>query len=68
MAAKRLMTPQQVKTAVAMYRDARLSIYDVGQRLGIPSETIRANLIKAGVNMRSAVESLRARYESMEEA
>ena len=57
------MTPQQVKTAAGMYRDAKLSIYSIGGRLGIPPETVRLNLIKAGVAMRTAADGQRASAE-----
>lgn len=48
----RRMTPQQDRTAATMYVDGMLSIYSIGQRLGIPPETIRKSLARSGVALR----------------
>lgn len=54
------MTPEQIRTATAMYVVAGLSIYSIGARLGKSSETVRKYLLIAGVTLRTGAAAQRA--------
>lgn len=54
----RTITPDQLRTAKRMYR-AGASTHTIASHLKIGQETVRSNLILAGVTMRSPAEGQR---------
>lgn len=56
----RTITPDQLRTAKRMYLREGASTHTIASHLKIGQETVRSNLILAGVTMRSPAEGQRA--------
>lgn len=56
----RTITPEQLRTAKRMYVHEGASTHTIASHLKIGQETVRSNLIAAGVTMRSPADGQRA--------
>ncbi len=56
----RTITPEQLRIAKRMYRREKASTHTIASHLKTGQETVRSNLVLAGVKMRSPAEGQRA--------